>query len=239
MNPIRPRGRKITTPTTIRPKIEKRRSLKSRRYSSRKTTMHRADHGAGQRALSPGEHHDDHGDHEGEAEHFGADIGDVMGIEAAGESAHRRRQHEGDQAEIERPDPDRLRDEPVLPHRDRRAPDIRIDEAIADQERCGRQHQAGIVEPEFLLRRRLRRRSTAGLAIPETPIGPLVRSIQLLAISRSTSANTECHDDEERSAQAQRHRTDGEAEDRCNDAGERDRDIDRQSEAAPTTSAAL
>src|SRR5258708_4216035 len=39
MNPMIPRGRNKTTAITIRPKIEKRNSLKSRRYSSIRTTI--------------------------------------------------------------------------------------------------------------------------------------------------------------------------------------------------------
>ncbi|MGY4471766.1 hypothetical protein ACVWWK_007475 [Bradyrhizobium sp. LB9.1b] len=56
----------------------------------------------------------------------------------------------------------------------------------------------------------------------------MVKSIQLLATQPQHLSEAERHDDEERPAQAQRHRTDREPKDRRNDAGERDCEVDRQ-----------
>src|ERR1700687_599050 len=45
-----------------------------------------ADDRTDQRPLASGKHHDDHGDHEGKAEHLRPDKGDIIGVKATGQT---------------------------------------------------------------------------------------------------------------------------------------------------------
>src|ERR1700739_1020059 len=61
----------------------------------------RADDRANQRPLAAGQNHDDHGNHEGKAQHFRTDKGHVVGVEAAREARDTGREYKSQEPEIE------------------------------------------------------------------------------------------------------------------------------------------
>src|SRR5579875_148801 len=91
-----------------------------------------ADDRSGQRPLAAGDHHDHHGHRVDEEENVGIDDPDVMGVETACSTRHRRRD-DGRKHEIARDvDADRGRERLVLLERDHGAPETRAHQPAYD-----------------------------------------------------------------------------------------------------------